>query len=223
MDTVSNQALVTARCNELAALITRRTDGKGNGIHTTAIAQLGFMRDSSCTAICSVYEPALVIVVQGKKEMLLGEEIYSYGTAQYLVVSVSLPVRVLIVEASSEQPYLCFLLKLSALHLCNIVAQVQPNKIKSEDSARGLFVGSIDIPLIDCAIRLTRLLDTPQHIAFVAPMIIREIYYYLLAGEQGEAVRQLATSGSDTQRVAEAIDLIKADFAKLLRVEELAE
>jgi hypothetical protein len=86
--------LVTAMsvCQELAALVTRHTDDLGNGAHKTAIPQLEFMRKSVVsTAMCGVAEPILAIVVQGKKEALLGEETYQYGAAQYLVVSVELP------------------------------------------------------------------------------------------------------------------------------------
>ncbi|MEO1444920.1 MAG: helix-turn-helix domain-containing protein, partial [Cyanobacteria bacterium J06635_11] len=69
----------------------------------------------------------------------------------------------------------------------------------------------------------TQLLDTPQDIPFLAPLIIREIYYRLLMGEQGEAIRQIATAGSNMQRIASAIERLKADFAQSLRVEALAE
>lgn len=211
-------------CQKLAALVTRHTNGKGNGVHQTAISQLEFMReDAVSTAMCGVYEPVLGIVVQGEKEALLGEESYRYGAAQYLVVSVDLPLSGFVVEATLDKPYLGFKLNLDPAQLCDIIAQIRPSTNKKENSVRGLFVSDADAPLIDCAIRLTRLLDTPQDIPFLAPMIIREIYYRLLMGEQGEAVRQIATSGSNMQRVAEAIKLIKADFTKLLRVEDLAE
>ena len=214
---------IASRCAELATRVARDTDGRGNGIHSTAIAQLEFMRDDTSTMICSVYEPALAIIVQGKKQLLLGEETYHYGVAQYLVVSVELPVRGFIVEATPDQPYLGFLLKLSPRQLSDMVAQIQPRTRAKESSCRGLFVSDVDLPLIDCALRLTQLLDTPQDIPFLAPIIIREIYYRLFTGEQGGAIRQIATSGSNMQRIADVIERIKADFAQSLRVEELAE
>ncbi|MEO0538521.1 MAG: AraC family transcriptional regulator [Cyanobacteria bacterium P01_A01_bin.123] len=214
---------IASRCAELATRAAWHTDGRGNGLHPTAIAQLEFMRDDASTTICNVYEPALAIIVQGKKEILLGEETYHYGVAQYLVVSVELPVKGYIVEATPDKPYLGFLLKLSPLQLFDIVAQIQPRTGTKACSCRGLFVSDVDLPLIDCALRLTQLLDTPQDIPFLAPMIIREIYYRLLMGEQGEAIRQIVTSGSHMQRIAGVIELIKADFARSLRVEELAE
>jgi len=210
-------------CADLAARVDRHTHGKGNGIHPTAIAQLSFMRDDASTTICTVYEPALAIIVQGEKKILLGEETCHYGAAQCLVVSVELPVRGFIVEATPDKPYLCLLLQLSPPQLFDIVTQVQPRADAKESALRGLLVSDVDVPLIDCALRLTQLLETPQDIPFLAPMIIREIYYRLLTGEQGEAIRQIATAGSNIQRIAGAIDLIKADFARSLRVEALAE
>lgn len=221
-ETIHHDA-IARRCAELAARVARHTGGRGNGIHPTAIAQLKFTRDDASTTVCSVYEPALAIIVQGKKKILLGEETYYYGANQYLVVSVELPTRGFIVESTPDQPYLGFFLKLSPLELCDMVAQVQPRTDAKDSSYRGLFVSDIDLPLMDCALRLTQLLDTPQDIPFLAPMIIREIYYRLLTGEQGEAIRQMATSGSNMQRIAGVIERIKTDFTQSLRVEVLAE
>jgi AraC-like DNA-binding protein len=208
---------------ELAALLARHTDGNGNGVYKTDINKLEFTRESSpSTVIHGVYEPILAIVVQGKKEALLGEETYRYGAGQYLVVSVDLPLSGFVVEATPDKPYLGFKLNLDPAQLCDIIAQIKPGTRKKENSVRGLFVSNASASLLDCAIRLTRLLDTPQDIPILAPMIIREIYYRLLIGEQGEAVRQIATSGSNMQRIAEVIKVIKADFTKPMRVEDLA-
>ncbi len=219
-----NQAIAN-QCKELAALVTRHTDGKENGFHQTAIDQLEFARESSVSAaLHGVSEPMLAIIVQGKKEALLGEETYRYGEAQYLVVSVDLPISGFIVEATPDKPYLGFKLNLDPRQLCDIItAQTKLNASKKENSVRGFFVSTAEAPLIDCALRLTRLLDAPQDIPILAPLIIREIYYRLLMGEQSEAVRQIATSGSNMQRIAKVIKLIKADFAQPIRVEDLAE
>ncbi|MBW4455632.1 MAG: AraC family transcriptional regulator [Nostoc indistinguendum CM1-VF10] len=228
-----NRMAIADQCNELAALVTQQTEGKGNGFHKTAIEQLEFQRESSVsTALHSVSEPLLAILVQGKKEVLLGEETYCYGAAQYLVVSVDLPLSAFIVEATPEQPYLGFKLNLDPRQLCDIITS-QPSALakplsmriesQKKNSIRGLFVSTADAPLLDCAIRLARLLDTPQDIPILAPLIIREIYYRLLIGEQSEAVRQIATSGSNMQRIASVIKLIKADFVQPMRVDNLAE
>lgn len=221
---ILNHDAIGNQCQELTALITRHTDGKGDGFHKTDIDQLEFARESSVSAALPMLcQPILGIIIQGKKEALLGEETYRYDAAQYIVISVDLPLSGFVLEATPEKPYLGFKLNLDPRQLCDIIAQTSPSARHKEDSVRGLFVSTADTSLLDCAIRLTRLLDTPQDIPMLAPMIIREIYYRLLMGEQGEAVRQIATSGSNMQRIAEVIQLIKADFTQPMRVEDLAD
>ncbi|MEA5389937.1 AraC family transcriptional regulator [Cyanobium gracile UHCC 0139] len=220
---VSHQAEITKQCQELADLITSHTDGKGNGFHQTAIAQLEFQRESSVsTALRGVCDPIFAILVQGKKELFLNEDIYRYGAAQYLVVSVDLPLTAFVVEATSDKPYLGFKLMLDPYQLCDLIIQASAVQRQQENAVRGLFVSTIDIPLLDCALRLTKLLDTPQDIPVLAPLIIRELYYRLLMSDQGAAVRQIATSGSTMQRIAEVIKQLKAEFTQPLRIEDLA-
>ncbi len=220
---VIHQDKIAKQCQELAALITRHTDGKEDGFHQTAIAQLEFQRESSVsTVLRGVCDPIFAILVQGKKELLLNEEIYRYGAAQYLVVSVDLPLSAFITEATLDKPYLGFKLTLDPLQLCDLITQTSAIQRQQENAVRGLFVSTIDIPFLDCVLRLTKLLDTPQNIPILAPLMIREIYYRLLMSEQGEAVRQIATSGSNMQRIAEVIKRLKADFTQPLRIEDLA-
>jgi AraC-like DNA-binding protein len=222
-DEFLNRETTIDACQKLAELVTRHTDGRGNGIHSTAIAQLELMRESVApTALCAVYEPTLCVILQGQKETLLGQETYHYGAAQYIVVTVDLPLSGNIVKATADQPYLCFKLSLDATVLWDIIDQLQRTPDQKESAVRGLFVSDATAPLLECATRLTRLLDTPQDIPFLAPMMIRELYYHLLMSDQSEAVWQIATSGSHMQRIAEVIKQIKVGFAKPLRVDDLA-
>ena len=221
IETLNHEAAIR-KCGELAVLVARHTDSRGSGVHATAIDPLNFLRQSTSTAIPSVTEPVLAIVVQGKKEVSISEESYSYGVAQYLVVSVDLPMFGCPIEATPDKPYLSFTLSLDPVQLCDIIAQINSSTGKQENPVRGWFISDAEPSIIDCAMRLTQLLDTPQDIPFLAPIIIREIYYRLLVGEQGEAMRQIATVGSTMQRIAEVIKQLKADFTKPLRIEDLA-
>jgi AraC-like DNA-binding protein len=145
-----------------------------------------------------------------------------YGAGQYLIVSVDLPLSGFVVEATPDKPYLGLKLNLDLMQLCDLVAQMNPTSGRQKNSVRGLSVSNADVGTIECALRLVKLLDTPQHIPILAPMIIRELYYHLLIGEQGESVRQIATSGSSMQRIARAIKLIEAEFTQPMRIEDLA-
>ena len=210
------------KCQQIAELISRRTDGKGNGIHGTAISPLEFTRQSNTlTSMHNVSEPILAIVVQGQKKTLIGEETYHYGVAQYLVISVDLPLSGFVTEATPDRPYLGLKLDLDPVQLCEIISQT--STAANQESVKGWFVSDATLPLVDCALKLINLLDTPQDIPFLAPLIIREIYYRLLVSEQSEAVRQIATPSSNMQNIARAIKLIKTNFAKPMRIEDLAE
>jgi AraC-like DNA-binding protein len=214
-----------SQCKELATRIDRHTNGKGDGFHRTAIDRLDFARESTVSAtLTGVSTPMLAIVVQGKKAALLGEETYYYGAAQYLILSVDLPISGFITEATPAQPYLGFKLDLDPRQLGEIItAQTSVIASKKDTSVRGFFVSTADAPLLDGALRLTKLLDTPQDIPMLAPMIIQEIYYRLLMGEQCEAVRQIATVGSHMQRIAQVVQHIKTNFTQPLRIEDLAD
>ncbi|MGL4880750.1 MAG: AraC family transcriptional regulator N-terminal domain-containing protein, partial [Waterburya sp.] len=218
-----NPDVIAARCQELATLVMRHTKSNGNGIHPTAIKQLDFTRsDVVSTSLHDLFEPFLAIVVQGQKEVWLDKKRYQYGVAQYLIVSVDLPASGCMLEATPDKPYLGLKLNLDLMQLCDLVTQMTPSLVKKEKSVQGLSVSNANTELFECVLRLVKLLDTPQHISMLAPLIIRELYYHLLIGEQGKAVRQIATSGSNMQRIASAIKLLKAEFTQPMRIDDLA-
>ena len=139
-----NQDAIDNQCKELTALLTRHTDGKGDGVHKTDIDQLEFARESAVSAALPVLcQPILGIIIQGKKEALLGEETYRYDAAQYIVISVDLPLCGFVVEATPDKPYLGFKLNLDPRQLCDIIAQTSPSARQKEDSVRGLLVSLI--------------------------------------------------------------------------------
>lgn len=212
-------------CHELAALMDAQTISQGNGIHPTAIRQLDFIREDSVAApMHGVYRPVLCIIVQGKKEVSPNEKIYLCSAAQSVIISVDLPIGGYVVEATPDKPYLSLTLSLDTAELCDIITQTKSTTaaIKAP-CVNGLLLADADSALLACALRLTHLLNNPQDISFLAPMIVREMYYRLLIGKQGNAVRQIATSGSNMQRIAETIKLIKTAFNQPLQMEDLAE
>jgi AraC-like DNA-binding protein len=218
---ILNSEASANRCQELATLVMSHT--KGNGVNSTAIDRLSFAcSDAMSTAIYSVDEPRLVLLIQGKKEVLLGEETYPYRAGQYLIHSVALPTSGCVVEATPDMPCLAVKLSLDLVQLCDLVAQMNSSSIEQENSVRGLWVSNADATLVECVLRLVKLLETPQDIPILAPMVLRELYYRLLLGEQSEAVRQIATSGSSMQRIASAIQTLQAEFTQSMRIEDLA-
>ncbi|MEO0377476.1 MAG: AraC family transcriptional regulator, partial [Cyanobacteria bacterium P01_A01_bin.17] len=121
---VMHQAAIANQCQKLASLIARHTDDRGDGVHQTALNQVVLQRISSVpTAIHGVCNPFFAILVQGKKKVLLGEEVYPFGVAQYIVASVDLPLCEFVMEASPEKPYLGLKVNIDPHQLCDLAIQ----------------------------------------------------------------------------------------------------
>ncbi|MCM3697802.1 AraC family transcriptional regulator [Paenibacillus macerans] len=206
---------------ELARLIEKNTSE--NGTHPTAIPSLFLLR-SSTTAFpsFSVHEPAICIIAQGAKVVMLGEESYTYGPSSYLVVSLDLPVSAQVTQASLDSPYLCIRLNFDPNEVLDLINEAGMSDLPRGDSQRGMFVDQTSSDLLDAAIRLVKLTERPEDAPVLAPMVVREILYRVLRGAQGNALRQIAVSGSTANRIARVVRRIKEDYDKPLRIEELA-
>ena len=204
---------------ELTSLIDKFSSG--NGIHSTAITGVNCIKLNEINdRLPSVYTPSLCIIVQGKKRVLLEDEIYQYQPSEYLVASVDLPVIGQVIEAGKDKPYLCLQIELDLHQLTELMAQTRlPFKNKSQ---RGIFVGDVDALMGDGVLRLARLLEATQDIALLAPMIKREIHYRLLNGQYGDVIAQMAQTGSHMQRISAAIQILKANYDQPIKIEDLA-
>jgi AraC-like DNA-binding protein len=168
-----------------------------------------------------VYVPALCIVVQGAKEVVVGGEAYRYDPARSLLVSVDLPAYTRVVEATPDRPCLAIRISLDLAVVGEFLADGMAASLPGP-ATRGLALTHVEPPLFDAVGRLVALLDTPQDIAPLAPLVLREITYRLLTGPQGLRLRQIAAAGAPAQRIAKAIRWLKDHFAHPLRVESLA-
>lgn len=204
-----------------ASLVLRMADREG--YQTTAIPSLSFMRTSVVSEpLPTLYEPSLLIIAQGAKVVTLGDASYIYNTESYLAASVRLPIVGQIIEASPELPYLCVKLRFSADQIIDI-AQNLPSLPESNPKLdRGISVCRMSGGLLDAMTRLVSLLETPQDIPFLSPLIIREILYRVLHDEHGQLIRRLAVGSDNAASVTKALVLINQDYAKPLRINELA-
>ncbi len=208
----------------IADLIARLAPQDGD--HPTAIAGLSLHRRSGPTrAVRLEYKPSLAFVAQGCKSVMLGNEHFSYGSNEYLLTSIGLPVLTRVTEASEEQPFLCFLLNLDMLQINDLINEMRMPLLALKPSACGIALGQVSAPLHDASVRLLRLLDQPQAtqaIATLAPLIRKEIAYHLLAGPHGDRLRHMAVLDGRTHQIGRAMEWIKENFALQLRIDELA-
>jgi AraC-like DNA-binding protein len=87
---------------------------------------------------------------------------------------------------------------------------------------RAFNVSPLSFDLLDASVRLLRLLDSPREARVLAPLVTREIVFRLLMGEQGGRLRHIAALGSNTNRITIALERLRKDFDRPLRIESLA-
>ena len=215
------EARETAR-RELAALVSRFAPT--DGAHQTAIPSLAFYRYSTPVDLgCGVASPALVFAAQGAKRVVVGGQAYDYDHLHCLVTSVDLPMTSRVTRASSDAPYLCVKLALDPQCIAELATQVRLPEPGAASAGEGIAVGSLSAPVFDAALRLARLLDTPNDIPVLAPLIVKELLYRLMTSEQGKRLRHIAVNGSPTNRIARAIEWIQNHYTEVLRMEMLAQ
>ena len=212
--------MLGSKLTELKRCIERFT-GR-DGVHRTAIAPLSLSRASAPSQpVQTIHEPALGILAQGSTRVMLADEVYRYDAAHFVLASVDLPVTSQVIEASPDSPYLALRIALDPGQVGEVILAAGPCDTPGRPQ-RGLAVSRVEPPLLDAAVRLLLLLDSPRDIGVLAPLVLREITYRLLVGEQGPRLRQIAAANGLTRRVAAATNWLKHNFAQAFSIEALA-
>lgn len=206
---------------ELAERIARWT-GENNQL-TTAIPSLTLYRWETPTEPTSYLHPSSIcLIAQGSKRVMLGEDTYEYDANHFLITSVGLPVVAQILEASREKPYLGLRLELDQRMIAELMVDSTHPLPRKPETGRAMAVSELPLPLLSAFQRLIDLLDEPNDIPVLAPLLQREIFYRLLMGDQGPRLRQIVTAGSHSHQIARAIDWLKDNFNQPLRLDDLA-
>ena len=140
----------------------------------------------------------------------------------FLITSVDLPTVVQVIHASREKPYLSLLLQLDRREMAQLMVDSHLPPPRAQQSRRGMAIGEVTLPLLVACQRLVDLLAEPQDIPILAPIIQREIIYRLLVGDQGARLRQIASAGSQSHQIAQAIEWLKRHYTLPLRIDDLA-
>ncbi|WMN89989.1 AraC family transcriptional regulator [Vibrio parahaemolyticus] len=168
------------------------------------------------------HNPSICLIAQGKKRVFLGEDNFTYDANHFLISSVDLPITANILEASEDAPYLGLIMELDLQEISQLIVDSEFSCKTSKEAQKGIAVGELSGALRDAFIRLVTLLDEPDNIKILAPVIKREIFYRLLMTEQGARLNQIVTTGSHSHQIAKAIDWLKNNFVKPLSVSDLA-
>ena len=205
----------------LGKSIARWTD-KSDRVVTAIPGLTLYRRDEPSEPMSIMYEPRICVVAQGAKRVLLGDDTYVYDAHHFLITSVDMPTFAQIIKASREKPCLGLILKLDQRVMSQLMVDSNLPPPRPQQSSRGMATGEVTLPMLSTFQRLIDLLAEPKDIPILAPVIQREIFYRLLVGDQGARLRQMASAGSQSQQIARAIDWLKGNFTRPLRIDELA-
>ena len=212
---------LTAKREELAATILRLTS-TDEDLETTVPGLWLYRRTAPTLGICQVYEPAIALIAQGAKKVEVGGHHYAYGEASWLLTPLKMPAVSKVVKASIEKPYLACALQLDLAVARQMMAEETALARLKPASGRAVTTGPVTVELVDVVLRLVRLLDTPQHIPIMARLLHQEILYRLLTSAPGAMLRQIVTAGSQSHRIARAVDWLRVNFRKPFRMQDLA-
>lgn len=205
----------------LAQAIARWT-GESESV-TTSIRGLSLHRHTAQTSPANaLYDPSICVVAQGAKRVLFGDEDYIYDARSYLLTSVNIPTLYQVVTASPERPFLGLVLRLNMREVSQLIVDTNLPPLHTQQSGPGMVLGKTGLPLLTAIQRLVCLLDEPQDIPILAPIIQKEILYRLLVGDQGERLRRIAAVGSQGNQIARAVDWLQVNYREQLRIDDLA-
>ena len=188
----------------------------------TKVPGLCFMRfDNPTEPVSYILAPNICMIGQGSKRAFIGDETYFYDKNRMLVSAVHLPIVSQVIDISPSEPYAGLTLELDLNLLTELIAHDSLPKQKLWQSPKPMAVTGISEGVLDAMTRLVQLTESPDHIDILAPLIKRELYFYLLVGEQGPYLRQVITEGSHSHRVAKIANWIKENFAQAFTIEAL--
>ena len=171
------------------------------------------------------YKPSLCIVVQGQKQIFLGETAYTYDPLHYLVVPMALPLEMEVVRATKKNPVLGLGLELDLTMISELLLNIDdspPPLPVASHSQPALFVSRISSTLQDALIHLLRLLANPTDLRILGSAIVREILYRVLQGEQGGQLRHLVLRDSGSHRIASLTRFLNENYSERLSIDDIA-
>lgn len=168
------------------------------------------------------YDPVVIVVVQGKKKVRIGNQDIPYGENSCFIAGVNMPVSSCVLEASEDIPYLSMSLNLDKSLIALLAAKIPTTQECDDNTISGAVVQPIGPELLDAFLRLLELAENPDPTMILSNLVIQEIYYRLLTSPFGTQLRNLNTLGSQGNQIAQAVNWLQENFTKSLRVEDLA-
>lgn len=220
-------AIQQAKMDEFIRLLARHTPNEG--VNRTILDNVGLSRMSQPMERTPVlYEPAILMLGQGVKVCYIGDEAYTYHAGKYLILFLPMPLEVTVTDVSPEHPALMVGFRLNLSRLASVSLKLDavdatPDHRPQNDASSGIYTSSMDVGLLDAAIRMLRTLSDPVEAAMLGEAILDEIYYRILREDRNGALQTVLQRQAQIQQIAHAVDYIHQSMDQTVSVEALAE
>lgn len=192
------------------------------GYNLTALPDIRFLRSNRpMMRVPVLYEPGIVIVVQGRKRGFLGNDVYLYDAQHYLMVSVPVPFT-METDASVSEPMLAVYLRLDFSLAAKLMLELEGHGVVAGRPPRSMMSSPMDDAMRSSVLRFLQVMSNPVEAEILGPAMVREIYYRVLTGPQGEILRSALTLQGQFGKVAKALRKLHTDYDSNLDVAVLA-
>ena len=174
-------------------------------------------QDAPSSFEASLYAPVLCLILQGRKQVSIGERTLSFGPGECLLVSHDLPVCSRITKA----PYLALIFEVDVATIRKLYDEVAEAALDSE-RARAAETHRADPGLLDALRRYLALADSPADAKVLGPLLSKEIHYRLLVAPFGGMLRSLIRHDSTASAIARAIGHIRGGIGSPIAIPDLA-
>lgn len=203
-------------------IVLKHIDGVGNFPSSINGVRL-VRRDEPTDFMKCFYNPSCILVLQGQKHMIYGEENFIYGAGQYVISCADMPVSSRVKVADKNNPFVVLVLEFDSSLISQLILETKP-RLNMEQENKYIAMADIDVDLLDAFYRLALLLDKPQvEQDVLAPMVIKEIYYRLLIGPLGKQLQLINTKGTQSNQIARAIQILKDRYVEKLNMDDVAQ
>ncbi|MGF6229242.1 AraC-like DNA-binding protein [Inquilinus ginsengisoli] len=190
------------------------------GAAPTPIPGLTIVRATAPSGLdYAISRPLACLVLQGGKHVAMGTRGFAFAAGDTLLIAADVPTVSQITRASIAAPYLSLVVELDPAVIVDLVSEMGAMPAADPAPVR---IEPTDAEVADAALRLMRLLDRPASVPVLQAQLVRELHYWLLAGRHGAAIRRLGWPDGHSRRVARAVAVLRAEFARPLPVERLA-
>ena len=208
--------------NELISLI--KENSSTEGLILTNISSLKFYTTTQISEFVSIiYEPSLCIAIQGSKAVGFGDEMYSYSSEKYLIVSTHIPANVRIEEASKEKPYYSIIINFTLEQIYDVIKELNDDLQESKHKIlqKSLCFDVLDDFLLEPLFRLLKLSQRKDNVEFLSNLILKEIIYILLQ-RNSDFFKQYVLEGNIANQIVKVISEIKSNFSEPINVADIA-